>query len=82
MNSTTMEHQFESADAELPHGRGVESLFAYLIVGMGVLALFVLGVFALGQSQQAATRAVRDVRPTTASDVPSEIGDSSITAKR
>lgn len=76
-----MEHEFDSADAELPHGRGVESLFAYLIVGMGILALFVLGVFALGQSQQAATRAVRDLRHAP-SDVPSEIGDSSTTAKR
>ncbi len=75
------EHHFESADAELPHGRGVESLFAYLIVGMGVLALFVLAVFALGQSQQAATRAVKDFRPAP-SEVPSEIGDSSTATPR
>ncbi|MDP1797619.1 MAG: hypothetical protein Q8K78_09065 [Planctomycetaceae bacterium] len=75
------DHQFNSADAEMPHGRGVESLFAYLIVGMGVLALFVLGVFALGQSQQVAARAVQDLRATP-SEVPSEIGDSSTTVPR
>ncbi len=76
-----VEHQFESADAELPHGRGVESLFAYLIVGMGVFALFILAVVALGQSQQLATRAVQDTRPVR-SAVPTEIGDSSTATPR
>lgn len=76
-----MEHQFDSADAELPHGKGVGSLFAYLIVGMGIFALFVLGVFALGQSQQAAARALHDVRPAP-NVVPAEIGDSSTTTQR
>ncbi len=75
------EHQFDSADAELTHGRGVESLFAYLIVGMGVLALFVLAVFALGQSQQAAERAMHETRPDQLVS-PVEIGDSSTAAKR
>jgi hypothetical protein len=67
------EHQFDSADATMTHGRGVESLFAYLMVGMGILALFILGVFALGQSQQISARAVQEDQhpPTT---VTTEIG--------
>ncbi|HET6422258.1 MAG TPA: hypothetical protein VFG20_01165 [Planctomycetaceae bacterium] len=69
------EHQFDSADAELTHGRGVETLFSYLIVGMGILALFVLGVFALGQSQQISQRAVQEVRPPS-NTVTVEIGGS------
>lgn len=76
-----VEHQFESADAELPHGRGVETLFAYLIVGMGVLALFALAVFAMGQSQQAAVRAVKDMR-SSPTPVQTEIGDSSNMTQR
>lgn len=76
-----VQHQFDSADTELPHGRGVESLFAYLIVGMGVLALFILAVFAMGQSQQAATRAMQDNRPVP-TEVPTEIGDTSTVAPR
>lgn len=57
----------------MTHGRGVESMFAYLMVGMGILAVFVIGVFALGQSQQFSARAVRqDQRPATA--VTTEIG--------
>lgn len=76
------EHQFDSADAELmTHGRGVEKLFAFLIVGMGVLALFVLGVFALGQSQSYTARTLQQARPTN-QPVPSEIGDGVTTTKR
>lgn len=67
------EHQFDSAETAMTHGRGVETMFAYLMVGMGILALFVLGVFALGQSQQFSARAVQqDERPPTA--VTTEIG--------
>jgi hypothetical protein len=73
------EHQFDSADTELTHGRGVESLFSYLIVGMGVLALFVLGVFAIGQSQQIAARAVQETR-TSSAPVETEIGGGGGTA--
>ncbi len=75
------EHQYDSADAALPHGRGVETLFAFLIVGMGVLALFVLGVFALGQSQSYTARTLQQARPTNQA-VPTEIGDGVTTTKR
>jgi hypothetical protein len=55
-----MEPQEERIDADQTAGRGIDALFGYLIIALGVLGVFVLGIVGLGQMQRVNQRAVRD----------------------